>query len=92
MQITITLPDDFLSVVIGPKFSDSEAYAGECDGVNAAFILAHAPNPPDSLILLHTAGTPFTVGIDFTLEADTVTFNHDKIPRADDLLDPHFRY
>lgn len=54
-------------------FADNETPAGAIDGVNAAFTLAHAPNPAGSLEL-ELNGLTQTQGDDYTLAGAAITF------------------
>ncbi len=96
--MTITaLPDGsvswqpFPAVPGQPNYADSETPAGTVDGVNAAFTLAHAPNPAQSLHL-HRNGIRLTAGADYTLAGASITFVSGAIPEAGALLTADYRF
>lgn len=73
------------------NFADGEAPSGVIDGVNATFVLAHAPNPSASL-MLHRNGLFQVQGLgnDYTLSAATVTM--EVAPTINSVLRASYRY
>lgn len=63
----------------GPSFADQETPAGAIDGTNAAFSLAHVPNPAASLILVRN-GVVLHAGADYTLSGSAITFKSFTLP------------
>lgn len=57
-----------------PQFSNSESPGGTVDGANVTFTLAHAPNPPLSLMLYVNGQLMTAGGVDYTLSGSTITF------------------
>lgn len=56
------------------NFSDDETPSGVIDGVNAAFGLANAPNPANSLVLVKNGAIlQQGIGKDYTLSGSTIT-------------------
>lgn len=73
---------DFRSPIASPgiqplasslSFSDAERPSGVVDGLNTTFTLSFSPNPASSL-MLHLNGVLQTVGIDFALSGNVITF------------------
>lgn len=71
-------------------FVDAERPAGTMDGVNAAFVLASAPNPPESLDLSRN-GLRMRQGVDYTLSTATITFLGPSVPLSRDSLVASYR-
>jgi hypothetical protein len=67
------------------SFVDAEVPAGTLDGVNAAFTLANAPNPPSSVQLFRN-GLLLRQGGDFSLSGSSLTFLAGAIPQPGDAL------
>jgi hypothetical protein len=65
----------------GGNFSDAEVPGGTVNGVNATFVLAAAPSPAGSLMLIRN-GLLQTAGIDYTLSGNTITFLAGAIPQS----------
>lgn len=59
--------------------------AGAVDGVNAVFTLPSVPSNPASLMLFRN-GLKLTVGVDFTLMNQTITFLPTSLPQPFDLM------
>ncbi len=74
-----------------PNFSDAETPGGSVNGTNAAFSLAHAPNPAASLLLIRN-GLALSQGRDFSLAGSTITFAGGDIPQSGDTLAVWYRY
>jgi hypothetical protein len=65
---------DRLASLTPNGFSDAEVPAGAVDGVNRIFTLAHAPNPPSSLVLAINGSVQGPgYGGDFQLSGATIT-------------------
>ena len=71
-------------------FIDGEFPAGTLDGTNALFVLANVPNPSASLALFRN-GLLLRQGGDYTLSANTVTFQTGAVPQPSDLLAASYR-
>jgi len=71
-------------------FIDAEVPSGTLDGSNASFTLANIPNPASSLALFRN-GLLLTQGGDYTLSANTITFQTGAIPQPSDLLSASYR-
>jgi hypothetical protein len=71
-------------------FIDREVPSGTLDGVNAGFTLGNAPNPASSLALFRN-GLLLTVGRDYTLAANAVTFLTGAVPQPNDVLGAFYR-
>ena len=55
------------------NFADDETPSGTINGVNRVFTLLRAPDPAASLILILN-GQVLTAGVDYNLNANTITF------------------
>jgi len=73
------------------RYRDGEVPTGTLNGTNRTFILAVAPDPPASLILIRN-GLVQRAGLDYTLTARTIEFVLGGIPQADDLLQAWYRF
>jgi len=63
----------FIAPVALTQFSDAEIPSGSINGSNTSFTLAHAPNPPGSL-LVESDGTLLAVGgVGFTLSGTSLS-------------------
>jgi hypothetical protein len=71
-------------------FIDAETPAGTLNGVNTAFTLANAPNPPLSLELFRN-GLLLDQGGDYTLAANNITFATGAVPQSTDILIASYR-
>lgn len=95
-KLDMTVNPPRLSVVFptssgaGPTFVDDEKPGGVVDGVNLTFTLANAPVPASSLILFRN-GLKQTVGIDFQLMGNTITFLVGSAPQPADALVSSYR-
>jgi len=67
------------------NFIDAETPSGVVDGANAAFALAEAPNPPQSLEMT-VNGVVQQPGVDFLLNGVDVTFQPGAVPQGGDVL------
>jgi hypothetical protein len=76
---------------VGPFFADQETPTGAIDGVNTAFLLAHTPNPANSLLLIRN-GLVLNQGSDYSLSGSGVTFSSGALPQAGDTLLAFYRY
>jgi hypothetical protein len=74
-----------------PNFADEETPAGATNGSNAAFSLAHTPNPAASLIMIRN-GLVMKQGMDYTVSSNTVTFGASAIPQSGDTIQAFYRY
>jgi hypothetical protein len=74
-----------------PNFADEETPAGVTNGSNAAFSLAHTPNPATSLILVRN-GLVMKQVMDYTVSGSTVTFGGAAIPQSGDTIQAFYRY
>ncbi len=72
-----------------PVFVDSVTPTGTVDGVNAAFTLPSAPNPPLSLDL--TGGITYSAGVDYTLSGSTITFLPGAVPTTGIVIRASYR-
>jgi hypothetical protein len=72
------------------SFVDAEVPLGTLDGVNTAFTLANAPNPPASLALFRN-GLLLAQGGDYTLSAQAITFLTGAVPQPTDVLAAFYR-
>jgi hypothetical protein len=70
---------------------DGETPAGTVNGANAAFTLAHAPNPASSLHLFLN-GIRLWPGTDYTLSGATITYAGGMIPQTGDTHGADYRY
>jgi hypothetical protein len=75
---------------VPPGYTDGETPSGTVDGVNATFTLAAAPNPAASLSLYRN-GMKQTVGVDYTLTANSIAFVAASAPQAGDTLTANYR-
>jgi hypothetical protein len=75
---------------IGTGFTDGETPAGLINGSNTVFTLANAPSPTGSLALYRN-GLLQSLGLDYTLAANVITFASLSAPRSDDLLTASYR-
>lgn len=79
------------SAEVQTRFADAEVPAGPVDGINRVFVLANAPNPPASLILIRN-GLILRVGVDYVLVGQTITFIEEQTPQVGDILLAWYRY
>lgn len=75
---------------VAPAFIDNEPPAGIVDGSNRAFTLESTPDPESSLVVYRN-GLLQKVGIDFTLNARTITFVPGAVPQSGDILMASYR-
>jgi hypothetical protein len=71
-------------------FVDGEIPAGAIDGVNTAFTLVSAPNPPASLTLFRS-GLLLRPGTDYTLTNANISFASQRPPLLGDVLVSSYR-
>jgi hypothetical protein len=71
-------------------FIDGETPSGAIDGVNAVFTIAGTPSPAQSLELFRN-GLFLSVGIDYSLSANSITFFTGAVPQTGDLLVARYR-
>jgi hypothetical protein len=69
----------------GPAFMDGETPAGLVNGSNATFTLSNVPGPPDSLALYRN-GLLQAQGLDYTIDANVITFATASRPQPGDIL------
>jgi hypothetical protein len=74
----------------GVGFVDGETPSGTLNGVNATFTLAQTPAPASSLELYRN-GLVQTVGVDYSLSGNTITFLTADIPGAGETLQAYYR-
>jgi hypothetical protein len=75
----------------GISFSDAETPSGSIDGVNSTFMLAHAPSPAASLVLVMNGITLREgAGNDYTLSGSTITMA--SAPETGTILLSWYRY
>jgi hypothetical protein len=72
-------------------FADGETPGGVVDGSNVAFTLHFAPSPAGSLELYRN-GLLMTLGVDYTLAANSIAFFLRSTPQAGDVLVASYRY
>ncbi len=73
-----------------PVFVDHETPAGTVNGSNAIFQLSKTPAPATSLHLFRN-GILQRQGVDFTLNANAITFLPASLPQTGDLLEASYR-
>lgn len=78
------------SASAGVGFVDGETPSGTLNGVNATFTLAQTPAPASSLELYRN-GLVQTVGVDYTLSGNTITFLTADIPGGGETLQAYYR-
>ncbi len=71
-------------------FVDAEIPAGLRNGSNVIFTLNSSPNPQNSLEL-YLNGLRLSVGADYTLDGNTITFVNGAQPEVSDLLSASYR-
>ena len=74
----------------GISFVDGETPSGTMNGTNAVFTLSQSPSPASSLELYRN-GLVQTVGIDYTLSGQAITFLTADVPVAGDVLQAYYR-
>jgi hypothetical protein len=79
------------AVLTSPNFADSETPSGSVNGSNTSFTLLYAPSPAASLQLFRN-GVLMTQAADYTVSANTVTFNSISVPQPGDVLTAYYRY
>lgn len=79
------------STTAGPSFADEETPTGAINGVNAAFALAHTPNPAASLLLVRN-GLVLKQGSDYALSGSAIAFSSTTLPQPGDTLLAFYRY
>jgi hypothetical protein len=84
---------EILAEMADLRFADNETLLGAMDGANLTFTLAHAPNPPASLLLLYN-GVGQLQDVSYTLSDHTVTWLGTPPPneREGDWLRAWYRY
>jgi hypothetical protein len=70
---------------------DQETPSGAVDGSNAVFTLAHAPDPPQGLIVFRN-GIAQKRGLDYDISGNTITFTAAATPQPGDVLLAWYRY
>jgi hypothetical protein len=73
----------------GSGFANAITPVGVIDGSNAVFTLPQPPNPPESLQLFRNGRLMMPGAVDFTLSADTITYNSGNVPQAGATPDVH---
>jgi hypothetical protein len=76
----------------GLSFADAEVPTGTIDGSNAAFTLAHTPNPAASLNCNKNGQIMYAGGADFTLATATITYTTGAKPKTGDVHSCSYRY
>lgn len=71
-------------------FVDLETPNGAMNGTNAAFTLSMTPTPATSLLLFRN-GLLQKMGVDFTLNGSSVSFQAGSVPQPGDLLQASYR-
>lgn len=79
------------SVLTG-NFADNEVPSGTVNGVNAAFTLAHTPNPAASLSCDKNGQLMIAGGSDYTLATATLTYVAGAIPKTGDVQVCNYRW
>jgi hypothetical protein len=74
-----------LAGVPGVGFVDAETPAGTVNGVNTVFTLVQAPNPSASLGV-YLNGIHLEVGLDYTLNSNSITFIAGVVPQTGDVV------
>ncbi len=71
-------------------FVDTEIPVGLVDGSNLVFTLASSPSPSSSLELFRN-GIRLSIGVDFTVSSNTITFVSGAQPQTGDILRASYR-
>jgi hypothetical protein len=71
--------------IAGVGFVDAETPAGAINGVNTSFTLGQTPSPGASLAVYRN-GVRMKSGVDYSLNAATITFMAGVVPQAGDIL------
>lgn len=91
MSASITsLTTQISSLTVSPVFVDGETPAGAVNGSNITFTLANTPSPATSLDLYRN-GLVQTIGVDYTVSGNTITFLQVAMPQTGDLLQAFYR-
>ena len=90
VRVPVSSPPKIAPAGAASRYQDGEVPTGILDGTNRTFILALAPDPPASLILIRN-GLVQRAGLDFTLTARTIEFVLG-VPQAGDLLQAWYRF
>ncbi|MGC2656621.1 MAG: hypothetical protein WA324_01495 [Bryobacteraceae bacterium] len=85
-----TLTSQVSVLTVTPVFIDGETPGGTINGGNATFTLANAPSPATSLDLYRN-GLVQSVGVDYRISGNTITFLPGSIPQTGDLLQAFYR-
>ena len=76
---------------VSPQYSDNETPTGAINGVNTVFTLLAAPSPSTSLHV-YLNGLLMDPGVDYTINASTITFFLASTPQTGDLLIATYRF
>jgi len=71
-------------------FIDAQAPVGNVNGLNATFNLSQAPFPASSFVIFRN-GLLQSIGVDYTLAGQAVTFLAGSIPRTSDVVAAYYR-
>ncbi len=74
----------------GVTFVDQETPAGTINGSNTAFTLANTPSSPAS-VHLYVNGLRMSLGVDFTISGNAITFLSTSTPQPGDVLVASYR-
>jgi hypothetical protein len=85
-----TLTTQVNSLTAPPVFIDGETPGGAINGSNKSFTLANSPSPATSLDLYRN-GLVQSVGVDYTISGNTITFLLVATPQPGDLLQAFYR-
>jgi hypothetical protein len=85
-----TLTTQVTSLTVTPIFVDGETPGGSVNGSNKSFTLATSPSPATSLDLYRN-GLAQSVGVDYTISGNTITFLQVATPQPGDLLEAFYR-
>lgn len=85
-----TLTTQVNSLTVAPVFVDGETPGGAINGSNKSFTLANSPSPATSLDLYRN-GLVQSVGVDYTIAGNTITFLQIATPQPGDLLQAFYR-
>jgi hypothetical protein len=85
-----TLTTQVNSLSAPPVFVDGETPGGTINGSNRSFTLANSPSPATSLDLYRN-GLVQSVGVDYTIAGNTITFLQVAMPQSGDLLQAFYR-
>jgi hypothetical protein len=85
-----TLTTQVNSLAVTPVFVDGETPGGTINGANRTFTLANSPSPATSLDLYRN-GLVQSIGVDYTISGNTITFLAVATPQTADILQAFYR-